>query len=63
MTAEIKKKAKPFDAARYLDSDEAAAQYISEALLTGEFATITHAIGVGAKARGMSEIARRRAPR
>jgi probable addiction module antidote protein len=53
-----KKRSKPFDAAKYLDSDEAAAEYISEALLTGDIDTITHAIGVAAKARGMSEIAR-----
>jgi probable addiction module antidote protein len=53
-----KKKAKPFDAAKYLDSDEAVAEYISEAMLTGEMDIITHAIGVAAKARGMSEIAR-----
>jgi DNA-binding phage protein len=59
MTAETKKKAEPFDAA--IESDEAAAEYICEALLTGDIATITHAIGVAAKARHMSEIARRRA--
>lgn len=58
MAPAAKKKAKPFDAAKYLDSDEAVAEYISEALLTGDIDTITHAIGVAAKARGMSEIAR-----
>jgi len=52
------KKSKPFDAAKYLGSDEAIAEYISEALLTYDIDTITHAIGVAAKARGMSEIAR-----
>ena len=57
MTA-AKKRAKPFDAAKYLDSDEAVAEYISEAMLTGEIEIITHAIGVAAKVRGMSEIAR-----
>ena len=51
------KKAKPFDAAKYLDSDEAVSEYISEALLTGDVNMITHAIGVAAKARGMTQIA------
>jgi probable addiction module antidote protein len=51
------KRSKPFDAAKYLDSDEAIAAYITEALLTSEIDTITHAIGVAAKARGMSQIA------
>ena len=57
MTSEVKKKSTPFDAAKYLDSDEDVAEYISEALLTGDIETITHAIGVAAKARGMTEIA------
>jgi probable addiction module antidote protein len=58
MASKVKKKSKPFDAAKYLDSDEAVAEYISEALLTCDIDTITHAIGVAAKARGMSDIAR-----
>jgi len=53
-----KKKSKPFDAAKYLGSDEAIAEYISEALLSGEIEIIAHAIGVAAKARGMSDIAK-----
>ena len=51
------KKATPFDAAKYLDSDEAVSEYISEALLTCDVNMITHAIGVAAKARGMTQIA------
>jgi probable addiction module antidote protein len=58
MAPTTKRRSTPFDAAKYLDSDEAVAEYISEALLTGDIDTITHAIGVAAKARGMSEIAR-----
>ena len=58
MTSEAKRKSTPFDAAKYLDSDEAVAEYISEALLTGDIDTITRAIGVAARARGMSDIAR-----
>jgi probable addiction module antidote protein len=52
------RKSKPFDAAKYLDSDEAIAEYITEALRTLDIDTITHAIGVAAKARGMTDIAR-----
>jgi probable addiction module antidote protein len=51
------RRSKPFDAAKYLESDEAVAAYISEALLTGDIEVITHAIGVAAKAHGMSSIA------
>ena len=58
MAPRAKKKSKPFDAAKYLDSHEAIAEYISEALLTGETEIVTHAIGVAAKARGMSDIAK-----
>jgi probable addiction module antidote protein len=51
------KKSKPYDPAKYLDSDEAVAEYISEALATGEAELISAAIGVVAKARGMTKIA------
>ena len=51
------KKSRPFDAAKYLGDEEAIAAYITEALLTDDAAIITHAIGVAAKARGMSHIA------
>lgn len=51
------KTSKPFDAAKYLDSDEAISEYITEALLTDDVNMITHAIGVAAKARGMKQVA------
>jgi len=51
------RKSKPFDAAKYLDSDEAVSAYITEALLSDDVNVITHAIGVAAKARGMTQIA------
>jgi DNA-binding phage protein len=35
---------KPFDAAKYLHSDEAVSEYISEVLLTSDVNIITHAI-------------------
>ena len=52
------KKSRPFDADKYLDSDEAVAAYITEALATHDADTIARAIGVAAKARGMTDIAR-----
>ncbi len=51
------KRSKPFDAAEYLGDDEAIALYITEALLTDDLDVVTHAIGVAAKARGMTQIA------
>src|SRR4051812_8724683 len=52
------RKPKLFDAAKYLDSDEAVAEYISAALLTSDIDTIARAIGTAARTRGMSAIAR-----
>jgi probable addiction module antidote protein len=51
------KKSRPFDPAKYLDSDEVVAEYITEALSTGDVELVAHAIGVVAKARGMTKIA------
>lgn len=51
------KRSKPYDAAAYLTSGRAVAEYITEALYTGDIELISHAIGVAAKARGMSRIA------
>jgi len=48
----------PYDSAEYLDSDEAIAVYLDEAFLTQDPAFITHAIGVAARARGMTQIAK-----
>jgi probable addiction module antidote protein len=48
----------PFDAAEYLDSDEAIAAYLDEAFLTQDPVFITHAIGVAARARGMTQVAK-----
>jgi probable addiction module antidote protein len=51
-------KATRFDAAEYLDSPEAIADYLSEAFETGDDEFIAIAIGTAMKAKGMSEIAR-----
>ena len=52
-------KTRPFDPAEYLDSDEAIAAYMTEALETGDPAFVADALGVVARARGMGEVARR----
>lgn len=49
---------RPFDPAEYLDSDEGIAAYIEEALDIGDPAFIADALGVVARARGMSQIAK-----
>jgi probable addiction module antidote protein len=50
-------KTRPFDPANYLDNDEAIAAYMEEAMKTNDPAFIVDALGVCARARGMSEIA------
>jgi probable addiction module antidote protein len=49
---------KPFDPANYLDSDDARAAYMTEALATNDPAFIADALGVVARARGMTQVAR-----
>lgn len=49
---------KPFDPAEYLDDSEAVAAYLSDALESEDPAFIADALGVVARARGMSEVAR-----
>jgi len=51
-------KTSQFDAAEYLDSKEAIADYLSEAFATGDDHYIAKAIGTVARARGMSDVAR-----
>lgn len=53
-----KAKTKPFDPAEYLDTDEAIAAYMTDALESGDAAFVADALGVVARARGMSEVAR-----
>ena len=47
-----------FDAARYIDSPEAEAELLAEALASGDSGYITLALGIIARARGMSQVAR-----
>lgn len=51
-------KTRPFDPARYLDDDEALAAYLTDALETGDTAYIAYSLGVIARAKGMTEVAR-----
>jgi len=51
-------KTKPFDPAEYLDTNEGIATYMTEALETGDPAFVADALGVIARARGMTEVAR-----
>lgn len=48
---------RPFDPAAYLDSPEAIAAYLEGAFADGDPAEITDALGVVARARGMSALA------
>jgi probable addiction module antidote protein len=51
-------KTKLFDPAEYLDDSESIAAYVSDALESGDPAFIADALGLVARARGMSEVAR-----
>lgn len=47
-----------FDAAEYLDDTESQAELIADALQSGDPAYITNALGVVARARGMTQVAK-----
>jgi len=51
-------KTRPFDPAAYLDSEEAVAAYMTEALDSNDPGFIADALGVIARARGMTQVAR-----
>ncbi|CUX35085.1 MULTISPECIES: addiction module antidote protein [Agrobacterium tumefaciens complex] len=48
----------PFDASEFFDSEESQAKLVADAFETGDLRYITHALGVVAKAEGMTKIAR-----
>lgn len=58
MAKKAKVKTTPFDAARYLDTPESQAWLISDAMESGNAAYIAQAIGVVARARGMTVVAK-----
>jgi len=51
-------KTRAFDAAIYLDSDQATAEYLTSALETGDASFIADALGVVARAKGMAQVAK-----
>lgn len=53
-----KTKTRPYDAAEYLETPEDMAAYLEAALEDGEPAIVVKALGVIARARGMTQIAR-----
>lgn len=48
----------PFDMPRYLDSDEAIAEYLTQVLADGDSDELLSAIGHIAKAKGMAQVAK-----
>jgi len=51
-------KTKPFDAARYMATPEAQEELLNDALASGHGPYIANALGIIARARGMTEVAR-----
>lgn len=52
-------KTRPYDSARYLDTPETIAAYLTEALETEDSSFIASALGTVARAKGMSGVARK----
>ena len=50
---------RPYDSAHYLDTPEAIAAYLTEALETEDSSFIASALGTVARAKGMSGVARK----
>lgn len=48
----------PFDMARYLNDDEAVAEYLTQVLADGDMPELLQALGHVARARGMAQVAR-----
>lgn len=47
-----------FDLTEYLGSEEAISKYLNQTIADGNMAELAHALGVAARARGMTEVAR-----
>ena len=54
-----KTKTKPYDAAKFLETEADMAAYLQAALDEGDSTLVIHALGNIARARGMSQIARK----
>ena len=48
----------PWDTAEFLDTPEAITAYVEAALEVGDPALVTHALGVVARAKGMTQLAK-----
>jgi probable addiction module antidote protein len=55
----VQTKAAPYDSAEFLNSPKAVQFYMEEAMESGDAQLITHALGVVARAKSMSEVARK----
>lgn len=49
---------KKFDSSEYLDDDESQAELLNDALASGDINVVTAALGLIARARGMTELAK-----
>ena len=58
MNSKGKIKTRPFDSAEFLDTPEAIAAYLADALYSGRSAEFQDALNVVARARGMTKIAK-----
>ena len=47
-----------FDLAEYLDSEITISEYLNQTIADGDMAELAHALGVAARARGMTEVAK-----
>ena len=47
-----------FNLAEYLGSEEAISEYLNQTIADGDMAELAHALGVAARAHGMTEVAR-----
>lgn len=47
-----------FDLAEHLDGEEAISEYLNQVIAENDMAELAHALGVAARARGMTEVAR-----
>ncbi len=52
-------KTKPFDIADYLETDEDIQKFLAEAATTGTADDFIHALDTAARAKGMTEVARK----
>jgi probable addiction module antidote protein len=55
---EMPSKTVPYDSAAFLDTDEGVAAYIDDILESNDPKLVAHGLGVVARARGMTKIAR-----